>query len=218
MIRTYVIEDEVLLRDFVVAFFEESPGFELIGMTDDGRRGLDECLQQKPDLVILDIMLPSLNGVQILTELKKELPKTRVLGYSSTDNQDVYKRMMKLRIEGFCRKGGGLQELKTAIEKVCSGECYFSPSIHQYLKELALTPNYADSLEQLTPKEIEILQLIAEGRTNKDIANMLSNSPKTIETHRSNLMRKLNLSNTADITRYAIEQGLIEKGFNRESN
>lgn len=218
MIRTYVIEDEALLRDFVVAFFEECPGFELIGTTDDGRIGLAQCLKLKPELVILDIMLPRLNGVQILSELKKELPKTRVLGYSSTHNEDVYKRMMKLRIDGFCMKGGGLQELKTAIEKVCSGECYFSPGVHQYLKELALTPDYVDSLKDLTSKEIEILQLIAEGQTNKDIANMLSNSPKTIETHRANLMRKLNLKNTADVTRYAIEQGLISKGFKNEYN
>tara|TARA_B100001248_G_scaffold261773_1_gene254194 strand:+ start:2844 stop:3476 length:633 start_codon:yes stop_codon:yes gene_type:complete len=210
MIRVYVAEDEVLLRDFVDAFFKGEPTYELVGFARDGQEAYEACSKLKPELVILDVMLPKLNGIEVLERLKKELPNTKVLVCSSIQSPKHMQRILKAQADGFLEKGSGLQAFSEAVHQVASGRSYFSPQILEALRDMALNPEFSDSLADLTAREREILQRIAEGATNKAIAESLGLKLKTVETHRANLMRKVGAHNAADLTRFAVDQGLIQ--------
>ena len=206
----YVIEDQNILRELVCRLVEGLKGFELAGHSGDGLEGFTECKRLKPDLVIVDIMVPSLNGLEILRQLKKALPKAKVIVFSGNSTRDRVQAAMKAGANGIVHKNASIEELEKGIQKVMAGESYMSAEILDILRDIMLNPQGTDSLENLTPREREVLQLVAEGCTTKEVAAKLGISIKTADTHRTNVMGKLDIHDIAGLTRFAIQQGLVE--------
>jgi len=208
--RLFILEDDILLRDLLHDLLAQEELFEVVGTADDGVAGLRACLQAKPDIAVCDIRLPSLNGLEVIERLKRDLPETRVVLVSGSFNLARIRQAMMLRAEGLISKGSGLPELIKALKVVATGKTYYSADIVARMPEL-LTPNAPDqSLSCLTPREREVLQLVGEGHTNKEIAAKLFISDRTADVHRTNLMQKLKVHNVAGLTRYAIGFGLVE--------
>ena len=155
-------------------------------------------------------MLPNLNGLEILQRLKNENPRTQVLVFSAINNTGMVKKLIESKVDGFLEKDAGLGEMEKAINAVASGQSYFGPKIVEVMRALMMNPDQGDSLEVLTTREREIIQLIAESNSTKEIADKLSISARTADTHRSNIMRKLAIHDIAGLTRFAITHGLVE--------
>lgn len=209
MKTVYVIEDQVVLKDFIIRLLGDFPELELVGSSENGLEGCEEALKLRPELMILDVMLPGLNGAEVLRRIKKELPETIVLGFSGFQSRAVLKQMVENRADGLVRKTEGLLVLEQAIRQVISGQTYYSPEIVDLLRDMMLNPEKASSIQDLSARERQVLQLIAESNSNKEIAAKLSISIKTAETHRNNIMRKLDVHDAVALTRYAIANGLV---------
>ena len=210
MKTVYVVEDQTILRDLICRLIDGIPDIEIAGSTGDGQEAAKYCENNKPDVVILDIMLPALNGVEILRRLKNRKPETRFLIFSAHPSRSLVRQVLEAGVDGFIEKNAGLEELEEAIKKVTEGQTYFGPHIVEIMREIMVNPDMEDSLEELTARERELLQLIAESYTSKEIAAKLDISVKTADTHRANLMRKLNVHDVAGLTRNAIAFGLVE--------
>lgn len=210
MKRVVVVEDQTILRDLICRLLESYPGIEVIGALADGHEALREINEKKPDIVVLDIMLPQLNGVEVLRQLKNNDRKPDILIFSAFPSKNVVKKVLEAGIEGFIEKDANLNELEVAIEKIVAGQSYFGPRIVDIMREIMINPTQGDSLEELTPRERQVLQLIAESCTSKEIASKLDISVKTADTHRANLMKKLGVHDVAGLTRQALAFGLID--------
>ncbi len=210
MKKVYVIEDQTLLKDLIARLIDDNGMLKLIGSSKDGQEGLKACLDEKPDLVILDIMLPSLNGLEIVKRLKKEMPEISILTFSGTPSKNMIKDLVRAGINGFVEKTAELDELEKAIDMAANGQTYFSQHIIDTLRDIMMFPDHGDSLEVLSNREKEILQLIAEGFHNKEIGLKLGISHKTVDTHRTNIMEKLEIKNVVGLTRFAIKKGLTD--------
>ena len=209
MKKVVVIEDQTILRDLICQLVEGYPSMEVIGQSGDGAEGYDLCLEHTPDLVILDIMLPNLNGSEVLRRLKTKNPRSNILIFSAAASNGMVNRLLKLGVTGYIEKDSGLEELEKAIALVADGRSYFSPRIVEIMRELMVSGGEDDSLDSLTSREREIIQLIAESFSNKEIAAKLGMSVRTADTHRTNIMRKLNLHDVAALTRWAIANQLV---------
>ena len=207
-----IIEDQTAVREMVAQIVQSEPGFEVVAETGDGQVAYNLCMELKPDFIILDIMLPGLNGAEVLRRLTKHLKNTRVLVFSGFQNAALVRDLLQAGAHGFVEKSAPLSELKKGIQVVANGGSYFGPEVAQFLREAIAnpSPNKAASIDILTAREREILQLIAESNSTKEVAAKLNISVKTAENHRTNLMKKLDRHDVASLTRYAIEQGLIE--------
>jgi DNA-binding NarL/FixJ family response regulator len=210
MKSVYIIEDQNILRELVCRLVEGMPMLELAGHSGDGLEGFNACKELKPDLAIVDIMVPSLNGLEIVRQLRKLLPRSKLLIFSGYSSRERVQAAMKAGVNGIVHKNASIDELEKAIERVLAGESYMSSQILEVLRDIMLNPKGGDSLERLTPREREILQLVAEGNTTKEVAAKLDISVKTADTHRTNVMNKLDIHDVAGLTRFAIQQGLIE--------
>ena len=184
--------------------------FEVILECGDGKIGLEQTLELKPDFVILDVMLPNLNGTEILRNIASQLPDARVLIFSGYQSPGLVRELLQAGAHGFVEKSAPLTELKKGIEIVAGGGSYFGPEVALLLREAMADPKSKDSgINILTKRERQILQLIAESHSTREIAEKLDISVKTAENHRTNLMRKLDLHDVASLTRYAINHGLV---------
>lgn len=184
-------------------------GYQLVGESGDGQNALALCLDVKPDLLVLDAKLPGLNGVDLLRRLVKQVPNVRVLVFSGHENPVLVREMLEVGAHGFVEKTAGLTEFKKGLEIVAAGGTYFGPAVAALLRDVVANPSASNSSDFLTDREREILQLVAESHSTKEIAAKLDISVKTVDNHRTNLMRKLNLHDVASLTRYAVEIGLI---------
>jgi DNA-binding NarL/FixJ family response regulator len=210
MKNVVIIEDQTAIRDMLEMVLATLPGFELVGSAGEGHMGWELCIQKSPDLLILDIMLPGLNGVEILRRIPRQFPTMRALVFSGHQSAGLVKETVRAGAHGFVEKTASLAELKRGIEVVADGGSYFGPMIAVLLREVILNSGEsANTAETLTAREREVFQLIAESCSTKEVANRLSISVKTADNHRTNLMRKLNLHNVASLTRYAMQIGLI---------
>lgn len=208
--KVLVIEDETMLRDFVVEALGNYPNCELVGTYGDGLEAWEGCLKHEPEFIILDVNLPSLNGIEILNRIKAKLPDTRVLLFSGFFTTTTIRKALKAGVEGIIEKTAGLEEMHKALQRVMAGQTYFGPKVVNIFREIMINPDSDDSLDILSEREKEVLQLIAEGYSTKDIAQRLNISVKTAGTHRANLMQKLDLHGVAELTRYAIAKGLVK--------
>lgn len=211
MKRVVIVEDQTAIREMLVEILRADPKFEVVGQTGDGQSGYDLIMQHRPDVIVLDARLPVLNGLELLRRIRKQLRNLRILVFSGHENPVLIREMLESGAHGFVEKTAGLIELRKGLETVANGGTYFGPTVSGLLRSVVANPSVSTtSRDFLTPREREILQLVAESFSTKEIAQKLNISIKTVDNHRTNLMRKLDLHNVASITRYAMQVGLID--------
>jgi len=209
MKRLVIIEDEVMMRDLIAEVLKRFSLCSLAGTSGDGLEGWKLVQKLQPDLVMLDLKLPSMNGLEVLRHISQLLPGCRVLLFSAYFSPDTVRQALKSGAQGLMEKTAGLAELHKALHALIDGTVYMGPTVQKMMRMMMLEPEKSDSIDRLSQREREVLQLIAEGHGTKEIATMLGISSKTAATHRVNLMAKLNLHGVADLTRYAIDHSII---------
>jgi len=206
--RLLLADDHTLLLDGLRMMLE--PEFDLVGVEEDGQAMLKSAEGLKPDLVLLDIAMPALNGIDAARQLKKNLPATKVIFLTMHSDPDYVTEAFRAGASGYLLKRSAASELMTAIREVLAGGSYISPFLGDDRQDFVAASNREGPFsDRLTPRQREVLQLVAEGRTRKEIAATLRISVKTVEFHKASLSRGFRLRTTADFTRYAIEHGLI---------
>jgi DNA-binding NarL/FixJ family response regulator len=209
MKRLVIIEDQTAIREMLAEILALDANYKLVGQVGDGQAAMQLCLELKPDVAVLDAKLPGLNGVDLLRRLGKKLPNMRVLVFSGHENPVLVREMLEAGAHGFVEKTAGLFEFKKGLEIVTAGGTYFGPAVASLLRNVVAHPGASSNSDFLTDREREILQLVAEGNSTKEIAFKLEISAKTVDNHRTNLMRKLNLHDVASLTRHALETGIV---------
>jgi DNA-binding NarL/FixJ family response regulator len=210
MHRLVIVEDQTAIREMLAQILALDGAYDLVGQCGDGQEGLRMCLELKPDLLILDAKLPGLNGVDLLRRLIRRLPALKVLVFSGHDNPVVVRQMLEAGARGFVEKTAELLEFKKGLSTIAAGGTYFGPAIAGVLRSVVAHPESGGSPDTLTEREREVLQLVAEGHTTKAIAAKLGISAKTVDNHRTNLMRKLDIHDVASLTRHALDRGLLD--------
>lgn len=210
-IRVLLADDHALVRAGFRALLESLPDMEVIAEAGDGREALRLIELHQPDVVLMDIGMPGLNGLEAAARLAQQSPSIPVIILSMHATEEYVLRALRAGAVGYLLKDAGTAELELAVRAVVRGETYLSPAVSkhviaEYVQRVSNEPN---SLEQLTPRHREILQLIAEGQTTKEIAQTLDLSIKTVETYRTQLMERLDIHDIAGLVRYAIRTGLI---------
>jgi DNA-binding NarL/FixJ family response regulator len=212
-IRVLVADDHAIVRTGIRHVLEGEPGFTVVGEASTGAEALALAVELRPDVALLDISMPGDSGLSIAAALRRECPATRVLMLSMHDNTEYALESVRAGAHGYILKDTAATELRGAIRAVQSGESYFSPPVASRLtavvRDGALPESPAGLLSRLSSREREVLEHVARGRTNKEIAGELGISHRTVETHRESLMRKLQLRTVADLTRFALETGVI---------
>ncbi len=213
-IRVLLADDHTLMRAGVRALLEKLPGMEVVGEADDGRGVLSLVTMQQPDVVLMDIAMPGLNGLEALDRMTREFPDVRVIILSMHNSEEYVWRALKSGAAGYLLKKSATAELETALQRVVEGDIYLSREISTQLVKKFHLQGIADRkspLEQLTSRQREILQLVAEGQNTKEIADILKVSPKTVEYHRMKLMDSLNVHDIPGLVRLALRVGLISQ-------
>jgi len=211
-IRVMLADDHTLVRAGIRALLEKLPGVEVVGEAGDGREVLNLVKLHQPDVVLMDISMPGLNGLEAAMRMAKEFPDVRVIILSMHHNEEYVWRALKAGAAGYLLKKAATTELETALQRVAHGEIYLSREISTRLPKNFLLDGIANRkspLEQLTGRQREILQLIAEGQNTKGIAEILKVSPKTVEYHRMKLMGCLNVHDIPGLVRFALRVGLL---------
>jgi DNA-binding NarL/FixJ family response regulator len=203
-------DDHTLLLDGIRMLLE--PEFELVGCVEDGQALLTAAMESKPDVILLDISMPVLNGIDAAHQLRKILPSAKLIFVTMHADADFVTEAFRAGAAGYLLKRSAASELLTAIREVLKGNHYVSPLVTRNALDLFISSAKTGGsklADRLTPRQREVLQLVAEGRSRKEIASALSISVKTVEFHKATLMRELNLRTVADFTLYAIEHGMI---------
>jgi two-component system, NarL family, response regulator NreC len=213
-VRVLLADDHTILRAGLKMMLNAQPDIEVVGEASDGRQAVGEAQRLQPDVIIMDITMPECNGIEATKQVKRLMPETRVLVLTMHENEEYLFQMLRAGASGYMLKEAADTELISAIRVVSSGRFYLSPSaqsmmVSDYLQRVH-TGEERDSYSALTEREREILKLVAEGHTNNQIGELLFISPKTVDTHRTHIMDKLNLHNRAELVKYAMRRGLLE--------
>jgi two-component system, NarL family, response regulator NreC len=212
LIRILIADDHGIVRTGLKLLLDRVPGMEVVGEAADGREAVRLAAELKPDIVIMDIAMPLLNGLQAAHVIREDTPAGVIFLSMHTDESYILKAL-DAGARGYLLKDNADEDIERAIRAVAVGKPFFSPAIAQALLEddvrLMRKRRAQDSYDLLTERERETLQLLAEGKSNKEAAVVLNLSPYTVETHRANLMQKLGLHNTAEIVLYAVRKGII---------
>jgi DNA-binding NarL/FixJ family response regulator len=206
-VRVFLIDNHALVRQALKGLLERE-GFQVVGEADDGQQALATVPKVNPDIAIIDIGMPVLNGIDTARELQKMAPRTKSILLTRHSEEQYVSEALRLGVKGYVVKNQAANDLVEAIKQVSRGEFYLSPSISGAV--VSAYRSDSDAPDPLTSRERQVLQLIGEGKTTKDIATLLGISERTAETHRGRLMRKLDIHETANLVRYAIRRGLIE--------
>ncbi len=212
MIKVVLADDHMIFRDGLHSLLDRQPDMEVVAEADNGRVALKHAKTLSPDVVIMDIGMSELNGIDATRQIVKALPNVKILALSMYSDKRFVRGMLKAGASGYMLKDSAFNELIDAIRVIVGNKIYISPSVagivlDDYLETSTERDSSARSL--LTPREIEVLQLLAEGKSMKQIALSLGLSIKTIESHRTRIMQKIDVSNIADLTKYAIREGII---------
>lgn len=212
--RVVLADDHNLVRAGIRVLLEQMSGVEVVGEASDGREALALVLREKPDLALLDIGMPGLNGLEAAERIAREAPRTRLVMLSMHANEGYVAQALKLGVAGYLLKEACVGELPVLVDAVRRGETYLSPRISRQVVDALRARmgegNGAGLTELLTPRQREILQLVAEGKSTKEIAGLLDLSVKTVETHRAQIMDRLGIHDVAGLVRFAIRAGLIQ--------
>lgn len=213
--RVLLADDHVLVRAGIRALLEALPGLQIVGEFSDGRAALEGLLKDRPDVAFLDIAMPGLNGIEVAERAAREVPSTRVVMLSMHNTSSHVVRALRAGAAGYLLKDAAADELPVLLRAVANGETYLSPAIAKhvvdgFLQRNSTEPEAADNpVEILTPRQREILQLVAEGRSTKEVATLLTLSIKTVEAHRSQIMDRLDIHDLPGLVRFAIRTGLV---------
>lgn len=211
-IKVFLADDHKILRESLIILLQQENDLEVIGEASDGHQALDEILHLKPDIAILDISLPKLNGLEVAARLKKEDPAIKIIILTMHKKEAFVARAYQLEVNGYVLKDNALEELLKSIRIVQAGGTYLSSDITSTVIAgfVANFNQKGGKTELISSREREIVQLLAEGNSNRDIAQLLNLSLKTVETHRSNIMHKLGFKSITDLVLYAVRNHLIE--------
>ena len=211
LIRVLLADNHTLVRSGLRALLENIDGIQVVAEAGDGREALHLIAVHQPDVVLMDIAMPEMNGLEATARVVKEYPNVRVVILSMHANEEYVLQALRSGAVGYVLKDAGLSELELAVRASSRGETYLSPAVskHVVADYVRRVGDESSSVKQLTSRQREILQLIAEGRTTKEIADSLYISIKTVETHRMQLMKRLDIYDVAGLVRYAIRIGLV---------
>ena len=209
--RIVIADDHRIVREGLKSLVEKEKDLEVAGMAENGRQALLLTRKLKPDVVIIDIAMPDLNGIDAAQQIADEVPGVKVIALSMHSEKQFVEGMLRAGAAGYLLKDSAFEELIKAIRIVCAGKKYLSPEVTDIVLRNYLSPSIGEDVEKepdLTLREREVLQLISEGSTTREIAEQINISIKTVETHRKNIMDKLDLHTVAELTRYAIRHGI----------
>ena len=221
--RIFLADDHALVRAGIRSLLEGQPGVEVVGEAGDGQTALQELVAARPDVALIDIAMPGLNGLELVARLRREIPATRLVILSMHGSPAHVAHALRAGVHGYLLKDAAVDELPVLLRAMSRGETYLSPAISRTVVDGFLdraTGQPADGgagagadkaapLDVLTPRQREILQLVAEGRSTKDVARLLDLSVKTVESHRAQIMDRLDVHDLAGLVRYAVRTGLI---------
>ncbi len=209
-IKVLVVDDHPVVRKGLQICLAGQERLKIVGEASDGNEALRKTRELGPDIVLMDISMPGMNGLVVTELLRKETPKVKVLVLSMHGNREYIFRIIQAGAHGYVSKGAPPEELVRAIESICAGKPFFSPEVARAaLDQLVNSGGKKEPFNRLTQREREVLTLIAEGKSNKEIASQLGIGVRTIETHRERIMRKLGIHTVAGLTRFAISSGVI---------
>jgi two-component system, NarL family, response regulator NreC len=212
-LRILLADDHTVVRQGLRKILEARPQWEVVAEAADGREAVKQAEEVKPDVAIMDVAMPLLNGIEAVRQIARKVPSTRVLVLSMHNDEAYVTQMLRAGAAGYLLKDSADVDLLQAVDAVAAGKSFFSPAIARviaddYVRQLA-DRGVSDRYELLSEREREIFQLIAEGKTNKEIAALLFLSPSTVDTHRSRIMEKLDVHSAAEIVLYAVRKGVI---------
>jgi two-component system, NarL family, nitrate/nitrite response regulator NarL len=212
-IKVLVVDDHPVVRKGLQSCLANRENLKIVGEAADGAEAIQKVKELDPDLVLMDINMPGMDGLQVTETLRKDSPRTRVLILSVHDTRDYVMRIVKAGARGYILKDAPPDELVRAIEAINNGEAYFSPSVARIaLNQYVAEADTNDPLTRLSDREREVLVEIAEGRSNKEIASNLNIGVRTVETHRERIMRKLDIHSVAGLTKFAVAHGMVSLG------
>ena len=213
-IKVFLADDHAMVRQGLASVLASAPEIEVIGEAGDGQEALKKIRSIRPDVAVIDITMEGLNGLEVARRIRKSHPKIRVLILSIHSQEEYIIEAFKIGASGYLVKEAAVDELIAAIKAVYKGQAYLSPSIARRLIDDYLDKTqvpHTESLEpRLTDREVEVLQLIAEGKSNSEIASLLNISIKTVATHRAHIMKKLDIHDALGLAKYAIRKGLVQ--------
>jgi DNA-binding NarL/FixJ family response regulator len=214
VLRIMVADDHEVVRKGLVALLQAQPEWQVCGEAGDGREAVEKAIQLKPDILILDIGMPSLNGLEATRQILKTIPNARVLILTLHDSDQVVREVLNAGARGFLLKSDAARDLVAAVDALRHDKTYFTSKVaamvlEGYLKGGTAGAAITPGRNRLTPREREIVQLLAEGKSTKEVAVALGLSVKTAETHRSNIMRKLQLHSVSDLVLYAVRNNIV---------
>lgn len=217
-IRILLADDHAILRAGLVRLLGEEKDIEVVGEAENGREAVQKALELHPDIVLMDIGMPVMNGMEATKQIKKRDADVKVLVLTMHDNEEYLFQVLQAGAAGYVLKKAADSDLVNAIHVVSRGDCFLYPSaakmvVEDYLDKLKHGQEPTSSFDTLTDREREILTLVAEGYTNREIAETLFISVKTVETHKANIMEKLNLHKRAELVKYAIKKGMLQVDF-----
>lgn len=212
-LRILIGDDHTLFRQGLRKILEERLDWEIVAEAGDGREAVQQAVELRPDVAVLDIGMPLLNGIEATRQILRRVPDTRVLVVSMHAQEAYIVQALQAGARGYLLKDSAAKDLIRGIAVVAGGKSFFSPTVAKvmlddYVRRLS-EQGIVDRYDALSEREHEILQLVAEGRSSKDIADLLSVSPTTVETHRAHIMQKLDLHSTAEVVLYAVRRGVI---------
>jgi two-component system, NarL family, response regulator NreC len=207
-VRIVLVDDHVLIRQGLKSLIERD-GFQVVGEASDGREAIDQIRSHLPDIVVMDISMPAFNGLNAAWEIQSSFPKTKTILLTQHDENQYVSEALEAGVKGYVLKNQATSDLLNAIKQVSRGQVYLSPGVSQALVE-SYNSKSDKSGARLTLREKQVLQLIAEGKSTKDIASVLGISVKTAESHRTRLMHKLDIHETASLVRYAVRNGIVQ--------
>jgi two-component system response regulator NreC len=212
-IRVLLADDHTLIRAGLRMVVSSQPDFIVVGEANHGREAVALAEQLRPDVVVMDVGMPSLNGIEACRQVHDSLPQTQVIMLSMHSDEGYVLRALKAGAKGYLLKDSAEADLASAIRAVTAGKSFFSPAVSKvlledYMRKLERA-GAEDSFELLSPREREVLQLVAEGKSSKEVANLLELSVYTVETHRAKVMQKLKLHNIPELILYAVRKGIV---------
>lgn len=210
-VRILLVDPLAVVREGLRRLIESRPHCVVIGEAEDGQQAVELAARLRPDLVVIELLLPRLSGLEAARQIMKADPRVDVLILTARDSRAAVEEALRIGVSGFVLKGSSPKDLAEAIDVVSDGESFLSPTITHHLVDAIANPSDGQtSIFQLTHREREVLQLIAEGNSSKEVATLVGVSLKTVESHRSSLMTKLGIHKVAGLVRFAIREGLIE--------